>query len=161
MPEPVPDPTRYHPPPVPNLDGMDDADLVIDHRLTIPASEISWSFSTTSGPGGQHANKVSTRVEARFEIAASRTLDEDQKRRLATRYGTTIRVSADETRSQHRNRRIALNKLGRAISSALEPRRRRVPTRATRSSQRARLTAKRQRSEVKRGRSGDWRGREG
>lgn len=139
-----------------NLDRMDDADLVIGEDLTIPASEISWSFSTAGGPGGQHANKVSTRVEARFDITGSRSLDDEQRRRLTTRYGTEIRVSADETRSQHRNRRVALSKLTSAIASALEVPRRRVPTRATRSSQRARLTAKRRRSDVKRNRRRDW-----
>jgi ribosome-associated protein len=118
----------------------------------IPLSEIELRASRSSGPGGQHANVTASRIEAVFEIDASDSLSEDQKRRLRARFGPRVTAIAQDARSQSRNRALAIERLRGRIAAALKPRKRRRPTRATRRSQERRLASKRRRSEVKRGR---------
>jgi ribosome-associated protein len=106
--------------------------------------------SRSSGPGGQHANVTASRVEAVFDVAASRALTAEQRERVAARYGARVTATAQDTRSQARNRDLALERLGRRIAAALEPRRARRATRPTAVSRRRRVEAKRRRGELKR-----------
>ncbi|HEX2413927.1 MAG TPA: alternative ribosome rescue aminoacyl-tRNA hydrolase ArfB [Thermoleophilaceae bacterium] len=130
---------------------MDDP-LRIGRHAAIPLSEIELRTSRSSGPGGQHANVTASRVEASFEVEASRAIDEEQKRRITARLGPVVRAVAQDTRSQTRNRDLALERLAGRLESALHvPRRRRTggPTAASR---RRRLEGKRRRGELKRAR---------
>jgi ribosome-associated protein len=127
-------------------------DLSVRPGLTLPAAEIQERFSTSGGPGGQHANKTATRVELRFDIAGSPTLTESQRERLRERFGDELRVVVDEERSQLRNRTLARERLAARLGAALAPVRHRRPTRPTKGSQTRRLQAKRLRGETKQAR---------
>ena len=127
-------------------------DLTVRPGLTIPGAEIDERFSTSGGPGGQHANKAHTRVELRFDIAGSSALSEHQRRVLTEHFGDEVRVVVDDERSQVRNRTIARERLAGRLANALVPVRPRRATRPTLGSKRRRLDAKRQRSEVKQNR---------
>ena len=124
-------------------------DLPVRPGLTIPGGEIDERFSTSGGPGGQHANKVHSRVELRFDIAGSPSLSDHQRGRLTEALGAEVRVVVDEERSQLRNRAIARDRLAGRLRNALVPVRVRRPTRATRGSKLRRLETKRQRGETK------------
>ncbi|WP_411721947.1 alternative ribosome rescue aminoacyl-tRNA hydrolase ArfB [Mycetocola sp.] len=131
-------------------------DLEVSPTLTIPASELSWRFSRSSGPGGQHVNTSDSRVELTWNVVDSTTLSDDQRQRLLARLGRrlvsgVITVAASEERSQLRNREIARRKLAKVVSTGLAPDGpRRRPTKPTRGSDRRRLAAKEQRSATKR-----------
>lgn len=127
-------------------------DLTVRPGLVIPAAELDERFSTSGGPGGQHANKTATRVELRFDIAGSSALSEHQRDRLMERFGGEVRVVVDDERSQLRNRALARERLAGRMRNALAPVRSRRPTRPTKGSTRRRLEAKRQRGETKRDR---------
>ncbi len=135
-------------------------DLIVNGKITIPASELSWSFSPSGGPGGQHANKASTRVTLQFDIEHSRVLSGADRSRLLSTLGPTIRVVADDERSQQRNRSAARRRLADRLRAALRPETPRRPTRPSRGSVKRRLDAKRQRKQRKQGRGrvrpGDW-----
>jgi ribosome-associated protein len=131
---------------------MASEDLPVGRGLVLPANEIEERFTTSGGPGGQHANRSRTRVELRFDIAASSALSDHQRSVLAARFGDEVRVVVDDERSQLRNRTIARERLAARLRAALVPPRPRRPTRPTRGSKVRRLDAKRQRSQVKRGR---------
>jgi ribosome-associated protein len=127
-------------------------DLRVNDNLVIPASELQWKFDTSGGPGGQHANKSSTRVELSFDAASSTALDDRQRQRLADGFPNGVAtVRVHESRSQWRNRQIARRRLAGVIAEALRPppsqRRRTKPTRASRE---RRLAQKRSRAETKR-----------
>ncbi len=124
-------------------------DLRVDDRVTVPGWELVETFTPSGGPGGQHANKASTRVELRFEVERSSVLSPAQKRRVAARLGPVLRVVADDERSQARNRDLARDRLAASLREALVPPRRRVATRPSRGSKERRLTAKREHSERK------------
>lgn len=126
--------------------------LTIRHGVEVPLGEIELRTSRSSGPGGQHANVTASRVEAVFDVHASAALSEAQKARIAARLGPRVTASAQDTRSQLRNRELALERLAQRLAHALEVRRPRTPTRPTASSKRRRLDAKRRRGETKRGR---------
>jgi ribosome-associated protein len=116
----------------------------------IPDSEIELRASRSSGPGGQHANVTASRIEAVFEIDRSRTLTEEQKRRLRARFGPRVTAIAQDARGQARNRELAVERLRERVAAALRPRKRRRATRATAASRERRLAAKRRRSDTKR-----------
>jgi ribosome-associated protein len=118
----------------------------------IPLSEVSVRSSRSSGPGGQHANTSATRVEATFDVAGSAALSDEQKRLITTRLGTTVTAIAQDERSQARNRELALERLQRRLSSALQPVRPRRSTRPTAASVQRREAEKRRQSERKRDR---------
>lgn len=118
--------------------------------VEIPLREIQVRASRSSGPGGQHANVTASRIEAVFEIEASGALSEEQKRRLRARFGPRVTAVAQDSRSQARNRELAVERLRERVQAALRPRKRRRPTRATSASRERRLAAKRRRSQVKR-----------
>jgi ribosome-associated protein len=126
--------------------------LRIDERLSIPLAEIELRASRSSGPGGQHANVTASRVEAVFDVEASRTLDERQRDRLLGRAGPMITAVAQDARGQARNRELALRRLAEKIAAALATPVRRRPTRPTRASRERRLEEKRRAGERKRGR---------
>ncbi len=131
-------------------------DLEVSPALTIPASELGWRFSRSSGPGGQHVNTSDSRVELFWNVAESAALTDDQRMLLTTRLGRrliagVITVTASERRSQLRNREIALAKLAELVADGLAPAAApRRPTKPTRGSGRRHLAAKQQRSETKR-----------
>ena len=128
--------------------------LRVSRSLSIPLAEIGWRASTPGGPGGQHANKTSSRVEVRFDVAASPSLGPRQRARLLERLGPVVRAASSDDRSQARNRQLATQRLGDRIAEALRVEVPRRPTRPTKGSRARRLDEKRQRSEVKRRRSG-------
>jgi ribosome-associated protein len=129
------------------------ADLLhIRPGVAIPLSEIDLRTSRSSGPGGQHANVTASRVEAVFDVRRSSTLTDTQKSRIAARLGSRVTASAQDTRSQTRNRELALERLADRLAIALEVPRQRHKTRPTTASRRKRVDAKRRRGDIKRGR---------
>jgi ribosome-associated protein len=126
--------------------------LWIRHDVAIPLAEIELRTSRSSGPGGQHANVTASRVEAVFDVRASQSLSDAQRARIAARLGPRVTATAQDTRSQMRNRELALERLTERLATALEVRRPRTPTRPTTASKRRRVEAKRRRGEVKRAR---------
>ncbi|HKH16575.1 MAG TPA: alternative ribosome rescue aminoacyl-tRNA hydrolase ArfB [Solirubrobacteraceae bacterium] len=127
-------------------------ELQVRAGLSIPLAEIELRASRSSGPGGQHANVTASRVEAVFDVAASNALSDAQKARVTARLGPRVTASAQDTRSQRRNRELALERLAARIAHALEVRRPRTATRPTKASERRRLDAKKRRGEIKRSR---------
>lgn len=123
--------------------------LRVDDRLSIPLAEIELRTSRSSGPGGQHANVTASRVEAVFDVDASVTLTDDQKRRVRARLGPRVSAIAQDNRSQLRNRELALERLAARLAGALHVPRARRPTRPTTASKRRRVEAKRRRSATK------------
>jgi ribosome-associated protein len=126
--------------------------LTIRPGVAVPLAEIELRTSRSSGPGGQHANVTASRVEAVFDVHASQALTDSQKARISARLGARVTASAQDTRSQLRNRELALERLAERLAHALEVRRPRTPTRPTTGSKRRRLESKRRRGETKRGR---------
>lgn len=124
--------------------------MPVARGVAIPLAEVELRASRSSGPGGQHANVTASRIEARFDVFASSTLSDDQKRRIAAKLGAVPTASAQDTRSQARNRELALERLRQRLAGALEVRRRRRPTRPTRASKERRLESKRRAGEKKR-----------
>ena len=127
-------------------------ELRVDERLAIPLAEIELRTSRSSGPGGQHANVTASRVEAVFDIEASRSLDEARRVRLIERFGPVVTAVAQDGRSQYRNRELALSRLAAKIKAALRVQRPRRATRPTRASRRRRLDQKRRTGERKQNR---------
>jgi ribosome-associated protein len=126
--------------------------LHIRPGLALPLSEIELRTSRSSGPGGQHANVTASRVEAMFDVAASASLSPEQRSRISAKLGPKVTASAQDTRSQHRNRELALERLASRLAHALEVRRPRTKTRPTRASQRRRVDTKKRRGAIKRDR---------
>ncbi len=115
----------------------------------LPLSEVEFRTSRSSGPGGQHAQKSETRVEAVLHLEASSALSAAQKRRVVAKAGPVLRAIAQDERSQLRNRELALERLVAALREALHVERRRVPTRPTAASRERRLEEKKRRAAVK------------
>lgn len=111
---------------------------------------MTFRTSRSSGPGGQHAQKSETRVEAIFDVEASEALTETQKRRVSSRVGPVLRAIAQDERSQLRNRELALERLVEQLRRALHVERRRVATKPTAAARERRLEGKRRRSQTKR-----------
>ncbi|WP_038462237.1 alternative ribosome rescue aminoacyl-tRNA hydrolase ArfB [Arthrobacter sp. PAMC 25486] len=130
-------------------------DLMVSPTLTIPAAELGWRFSRSSGPGGQHVNTSDSRVELLWNVAESEVLSDEQRALLLTGLGRrlaggVITVAAHEQRSQLRNREIAMEKLGALVAAALAPPpASRRSTKPTRGSKRRHQAAKQQRSATK------------
>ena len=117
--------------------------------VTIPLEEVVIRASRSSGPGGQHANVTASRIEVSFEVEASQSLSEEHKRRIVARAGPVVRAVAQETRSQIRNRELALQRLEDKLRRALAVRRPRQKTRPSKGAVERRLQAKRRQSERK------------
>ena len=128
--------------------------LQITRSLALPLAEIELRTSRSSGPGGQHAQKSDTRVEATFDVAASQGLSETQKRRVLAKAGPVLRAVAQDERSQWRNRELATERLVDSLREALRVPRRRRPTRPSKAAVERRLEQKRRRSQLKRRRRG-------
>ncbi len=123
--------------------------------FVVPESELEWSFDPSGGPGGQHANRSSSRVTLAWNVAGSATIPEPTRKSLLARLGIRARngvvtVTCDETRSQWRNRSIARHRLASLLDEALVPIRTRHKSKPSRSARRRRLARKRHRGETKR-----------
>jgi ribosome-associated protein len=126
--------------------------LRVTASVLIPAHELTWTFGPSGGPGGQHANRAHTRAEVRFDAEASGSLSQYQRQRVIDRLGSVVIVSADDERSQLRNRRLALDRLRQKLAGALRVETPRRPTRPGRGAVERRLEAKRQQAARKRDR---------
>lgn len=141
-------------------------DLEIKEGVTIPGWELWFTASRSGGPGGQHANKASSRVTLYWEPATTTAIDDPRRRRLVKRLSHLLtsegllQVHAQDERSQHRNRDLAREKLAQIVRNALRPSKRRKRTRVPRSARRRRLENKRQRGDLKQKRQNpspdDW-----
>jgi len=135
-------------------------DVVVTPRLTIPAGELSFAFARSGGPGGQNVNKVSSKVELRWNPERSAALREDDRAWLLERLGSrltgdgTLIVTSTLTRDQLQNREDAVSKLALIVRAALDRPKHRRPTKPTRASKRRRVADKRHHAEIKRNRSG-------
>ncbi|MGH3132737.1 MAG: alternative ribosome rescue aminoacyl-tRNA hydrolase ArfB [Gaiellaceae bacterium] len=129
---------------------MERESIWVTRSVSLPVSEIELRISTSSGPGGQHAQRSSTRVEAVLDVEASTALSEVQKRRVVARAGPVLRAVAQDERSQRRNRELAIERLVEKLRAALAVPRRRVPTTPTAGSRERRLESKRRRGTTKR-----------
>ena len=124
--------------------------LRVTRSVALPPDEIELRTSRSSGPGGQHAQKSETRVEAVFDVEASSALTDAQKRRVVAKAGPVLRAVAQDERSQLRNKELATERLVAALREALRVERRRVPTKPTAAARERRLEAKKRRGETKR-----------
>jgi ribosome-associated protein len=122
----------------------------VTRSVVVPRSEIELRTSRSSGPGGQHAQKSETRVEAVFDVEASGALSDAQKRRVVERTGPVLRAVAQDERSQARNRELATERLVAALRAALRVERRRVPTKPSEAARQRRLDEKRRRGDLTR-----------
>jgi ribosome-associated protein len=129
---------------------MEGDSIRVTRSVVVPLGEIELRFSRSSGPGGQHAQKSETRVEAIFVVQASEALSDAQKRRVVARAGPVIRAVAQDERSQWRNRELAIERVVEQLRDALRVRRKRVATKPSAGSVRRRLERKRRRSGTKR-----------
>ncbi len=129
---------------------MDGESIRVTRSVVLPLGEVELRFSRSSGPGGQHAQKSETRVEAVFDVESSEALTEAQKRRVIGRTGPVLRAIAQDERSQARNRELALERLVEQLRRALRVERKRVPTKPTAAARKRRLEGKRRRAKTKR-----------
>jgi len=129
---------------------MERESIRVTRSVSIPVSEIELRFSRSSGPGGQHAQKSETRVEAIFDVEASTALSPRQKQRVVRKAGPVLRAVAQDERSQARNRELATERVAEALREALHVARRRRATKPSAASVQRRLEQKRRRSETKR-----------
>jgi len=133
-------------------------DLHVSAAVVIPAAELQWRFSRSSGPGGQNVNKVETAVELGFDLEGTGAIGPFQKQRLLERLGSRcvagcLRVAVSEHRSQYQNRQLAMQRLGDLLREGLKPPPKlRKPTKPTRGAVKRRVDAKKQRSQVKQAR---------
>ncbi len=122
----------------------------------MPVGEVRWRFGPSGGPGGQHANRAHTRVEAELDLKRARGIEDEVRVQLVQRLGSSVRLVVDRHRSQARNRHRALDEIERRLQDALVEQVSRRPTRPRRGAVERRLEAKRQRGARKAERRGDW-----
>jgi ribosome-associated protein len=123
--------------------------LQVGDGIEIPLDEIELRASRSSGPGGQHANVTSSRIEAVFDVEASSALSDEQKARLRERQGERVTAVSQDARSQARNRELALERLAEKLEAGLRRPKKRRPTRPGRAAKERRLEGKRRRSTTK------------
>jgi ribosome-associated protein len=134
---------------------MDEGTLPINHKLSIPLAELSFRYSRSSGPGGQHAQKSSTRVELLFDVGTSPSLTQKQQSRILKRLASYIdtagvlHLTSQTERSQLRNKEEVVARFQTLLGEALKRRKRRKPTKPTAKSKERRLKKKKQRSQTK------------
>ena len=129
---------------------MERESIRVTRSVSIPLAEMSFRYSRSSGPGGQHAQKSETRVEALFDVEGSSSLTDRQKHRVVRKAGPVLRAIAQDERSQARNRELAVERVADALREALRVERRRVPTKPSKAAVQRRLEQKRRRSDTKR-----------
>jgi ribosome-associated protein len=137
------------------MDDLAGESIRVTRTVEVPLSEVDFRTSRSSGPGGQHAQKTETRVEALFDVERSGALSDVQKRRVVARAGPVLRAIAQDERSQARNRALALERLVAQLREALRVPRRRRPTKPSQAAVERRLDEKRRRSRLKRLRSSE------
>jgi len=125
-------------------------ELEVSPALRIPYEELSWRFTGSGGPGGQHANTANTKVELTWDLEGSAAPGPRQRALLVERLGTVVRVVVSDERSQARNRELALERLRAKVSAALRVQPPRRPTRPSKGSKERRLDAKRRHADLKR-----------
>jgi ribosome-associated protein len=130
--------------------AMPGESIRVTRSVSLPVNEIELRFSRSSGPGGQHAQRTESRVEAVLDVEASSALTPAQKKRVIGKAGPVLRAVAQDERSQWRNREIAVERLVDALRQALKVPRPRRPTAPTQASRERRLEQKRRRSQTKR-----------
>lgn len=123
--------------------------LDLGRGIVIPLEEIELRASRSGGPGGQHANKTASRIEAVFEVRSSIALSEAQKARVSARLGPRVTAVAQDSRGQARNRALALERLRDRLRDALAPRKQRRATRPGRAAKERRLESKRRQGQRK------------
>ena len=123
--------------------------LEIGQGCRIPVDELDVRADPSGGPGGQHANRAHTRITVVFDVAGSPSLSDAQRARLTAAIGPTVTVSVDQTRSQSRNRDLAIERMRSRLAGALRPPKQRKPTRPSRAAKQRRLDAKRRQSQRK------------
>ena len=128
---------------------MDGESIRVTRTVALPVAEIELRFSRSSGPGGQHAQKSETRVEAIFDVEGSSALSDAQKARVLRKAGPVLRSVAQDERSQLRNRELAVERLVETLREALRVERPRRPTKPTPAARERRLEQKRRRGETK------------
>ena len=124
--------------------------LRVSNSCQIPLDELTWRFTGSGGPGGQHANTSNTRAEVVFDVEASPSLGPRQRSRLVEKLGPVVRVAASDTRSQGRNRDLALERLRSKLADALKVEKPRRATRPSKGAKERRLSDKKRQSERKR-----------
>jgi ribosome-associated protein len=134
---------------------MERDSIRVTRSVVLPLAEIAFRTSRSSGPGGQHAQKSETRVEALYDVEGSAALSEGQKRRVVAKAGPVIRAIAQDERSQLRNRELAVGRIVEQLREALKVERRRRPTKPSRAAVERRLDEKKRRGQTKRLRRGD------
>jgi ribosome-associated protein len=130
--------------------AMESESIRVTRSVALPPDEIELRFSRSSGPGGQHAQKSETRVEALFDVEASSALTPAQKRRVIAKAGPRLQSVAQDERSQLRNRELAIERLVEKLREALKVERRRVATKPSKAARERRLESKKRRGETKR-----------
>ncbi|MGD0714514.1 MAG: alternative ribosome rescue aminoacyl-tRNA hydrolase ArfB [Gaiellaceae bacterium] len=130
------------------MDGSES--IRVTRSVAVPLAEIELRTSRSSGPGGQHAQKSETRVEAVFDVEASTALSAAQKKRVVAKAGPVLRAVAQDERSQLRNKELAVERLTEVLREALRVPRKRRPTKPTAASKERRLEQKKRRGETKR-----------
>jgi ribosome-associated protein len=129
---------------------MDNSESIrVTRTVALPPGEILLRTSRSSGPGGQHAQKSETRVEAVFDVEASSALSDAQKKRVLAKAGPVLRAVAQDERSQLRNKELATERLVEALREALRVPRHRVPTKPSKAARERRLESKKRRSDTK------------
>jgi ribosome-associated protein len=129
---------------------MDNSESIrVTRTVALPPGEILLRTSRSSGPGGQHAQKSETRVEAIFDVEASAALSDAQKKRVLAKAGPVLRAVAQDERSQLRNKELATERLVEALRDALRVPRHRVPTKPSKAAKERRLESKKRRSDTK------------
>jgi ribosome-associated protein len=121
----------------------------VTRTVVVPPGEIRLRTSRSSGPGGQHAQKSETRVEAIFDVEASSALSDTQKRRVIAKAGPVLRAIAQDERSQLRNKELAVERVVEALREALRVPRHRTPTKPSKAARERRLSEKKRRGETK------------
>jgi ribosome-associated protein len=128
---------------------MERESIRVTRSVSLPLADVEFRVSRSSGPGGQHAQKSETRVEAVFDVEASTALTDTQKRRVVSRAGEVLRAVAQDERSQLRNRELATDRLVEKLRQALAVPRKRVATKPSAAARERRLEKKRRRSRTK------------
>jgi ribosome-associated protein len=133
---------------------MDD-DVVVNSEVTIPRSELTYRATRAGGPGGQHVNTSSTKVELSWDVNGSPSITDEQRARIAEKLATRIaedgvlRLTSAGSRSQHQNKEDVTKRFGKMIAQALHKPKPRRKTKPSRASKEARLKSKKKRSETK------------